>query len=68
MKTEDVRMTEITMGPFTTLILFSAPGHSKAADHIQPKLTGDTPVFAAAIACNAAWRDSNGRVALLQGA
>ncbi len=36
METEDVRMTEIALGPFSTLILFSIPRKSEDTSERQP--------------------------------
>ena len=46
MKTEDIRMTEIALGPFSTLIIFSASGSVRAANDVRHPLVDEVPAFA----------------------
>lgn len=65
MKTEHLRMQDITLGPFTTLILFSAPERATVAN-LQPTSTGNASAFTAAMLHESAWRVSDRCVAAMQ--
>ena len=64
MKTEDVRMTEIAVGPYTTLILFSVPERATAVNQVPHIATGEAPIFTAAMLQEVARREENLRLAL----
>jgi hypothetical protein len=66
MKTEDVRMTEVTLGPFATLILFSVPRRAGAANDVRHMLTDDAVAGTAVMRRAAACRGLNERVVVAQ--
>lgn len=66
MKTEDVRMTEIALGPFLTLVLFSVPANARATNEVPLNSHGDAADWVATLPYDAAWHNSNRRAAFAQ--
>ncbi len=61
MKTEDVRMTEIAINPYLTLILFSVPPSARTANATPRNLGGDARLDCRA-ACDAGWHGSRPQI------
>jgi hypothetical protein len=66
MKTENVRMTEIALGPSLILVLFSVPLSARATNEVPLSSICDAPDWIATLPDDASWHNSNRRAVFAQ--